>query len=131
MRTEGWEKSLYDYLEASKNTPFVWGQSDCAIWASSFVDTITGSSHASEWVGLYDDEEGATELMLARGYANPEAIADAFLDTKPVKTAQRGDLVLHPCGALGLCAGRLSYFLTPTKGLVATMTNACAKAWTV
>jgi hypothetical protein len=131
MRNQGWEQALYDYLEASKNTPFIWGQTDCAIWASTFVDQITGTNHAAQWAGLYDTEEGATALMIARGYANPEAIADAALTSRPVKTAQRGDLMLHPCGALGLCAGRLSYFLTPTHGLTPLPTTHCTKAWAV
>lgn len=131
MRIDGWENILYDYLNKSKDLCFEWGANDCALWASSFVDLITGSNYASDWRGLYNTEEGAASLMAERGFANCEAIADNYLQEKILKLASRGDLVLHETGALGICAGRISYFLTPNSGLVAVMTRTCKKAWEV
>lgn len=131
MRIENWETELYSYLEASKSLQFEWGVNDCALWASSFVDKITGSAFADNWRGLYNDEDGANALMAGRGFANCEAVADSLAESKPVKRAGRGDIVLHPSGALGICDGRKSYFLTPDKGLAAILTVSCKKAWKV
>jgi len=130
MRKDGWELMLHNYIEASRGLSFVWGENDCALWASSWVDLCTGSAHASEWAGLYDTEEGAKELMLERLCANVDEVATSILLRKSVKMAQRGDLVLFS-GALGICDGRKSYFLTPEKGLVCVLTVQCAKAWAV
>lgn len=131
MRCENWDAILADYLEASKDIEFQWGVNDCALWASSFVDLITGSNHAASWRGQYSNEFEATELMTALGLPTPEAIADSILESIPVKRSMRGDLVLIHTGALGICAGRKSYFLAPEKGLVHILTISCTKAWKV
>lgn len=131
MRIESWSEELYAYLEASKDLRFEWGVNDCALWASSFVDRITGSEIATQWRGQYSSEDGAHALMLARGFTSCEKIADFHLAAKPISMAGRGDLVLHQCGALGICDGRRSYFLTPDKGLGAVPTTTCQKAWKV
>ena len=129
MRKQGWELVLADYLLAKPE--FRWGVNDCALWVSSFCDDVTGSDHARKWLGRYDDEAGALALMAERGYANPEAVADANLKPKSILLAGRGDCVLHPQGALGLCDGRRSYFLTEDRGLIAWPTLKCLKAWEI
>lgn len=131
MRIDNWEQVLADYLTASQTLQFEWGKNDCALWASSFVDMVTGQAIAEGWRGFYDSEAGANALMLERGFANCEAIADYHLQQKPLKMASRGDLVLHPCGALGICDGRRSYFLSPDRGFSAMLTIQCKKAWEV
>lgn len=129
MRRQGWELVLADYLLAKP--VFRWGVNDCALWVSFFCDAVTSSDHASRWQSRYDDEAGAVALMAERGYANPEAIADANLKAIPIQLARRGDCVLHPQGALGLCDGRRSYFLTENRGLTAWPTLKCLKAWEI
>ena len=129
MRIEHWEDELYAYIEASKDLQFEWGQNDCSLWAAAFVDNITGSSIVNDWRGLYGDEDTANLLMLERGFANCEMVADSIAPSKSVKMASRGDIVLHQSGALGICDGRKSFFLTPEKGLVSALTVTCKKAW--
>ena len=131
MRIEHWEDQLYAYIEASKDLQFVWGQNDCSLWAAKWLDIVNGSNIVVDWLGLNGDEEGATALMAERGFANCEAVADSLFAAKHIRMASRGDMVLHQSGALGICDGRRSYFLTPDSGLGAVLTTTCRKAWAV
>lgn len=131
MKNDGWELVLANYLREASGLSFVWGENDCALWASTFVDLITGSTHADEWRGLYDTEEGALALMQERGFADCAAIADSHLEETPIELAQRGSIVLHPSGALGICDGRRSFFLLQDRGITAFPTLSCPKAWVV
>lgn len=112
MRIEGWEQRLEAWVEQHRTASFVWGQTDCAMFASGAVRAITGQDPFSEYRGLYDSEEGA-ELLLdeAGGF---EALCTAVLgDPRPIGHARRGDLVfgpLRPDGAEGLavCLGTIA-----------------------
>lgn len=128
MRIEDWDAKLHEYLQQSQSLAFEWGQNDCATWAAKFVDIITQSNHAVSWIGQYTTKHEAQDYMTLRGFSNPEAIADSILDEKPIKLANRGDLLLFN-GALGICEGRRAWFLTEIKGLVCVPTVACQKAW--
>lgn len=130
MRIEDWDRSLRDYIARAATEPFAWGEHDCALWVSSFCDEVTGSDFASEWRGKYKTEAGAAKLMRSRGYKSVADIASDKLREKPVAFAQRGDAVLHPDGHLGLCDGRLSYFLTD-GGVLSIPTLSCPRAWAV
>lgn len=130
MRVPGWEGRLAAYIEAAQTEPFAWGSHDCALWAATWVQICTGGDYVSDWRGKYKTEAGAARLMLKRGYAGVEAIADDHLEEKPVRLAMRGDLVLHPSGALGICHGLRSLFVT-ADGLIAEKTLACPHAWGV
>lgn len=131
MRIEGWEKRLADYIEAAKDAPFVWGSHDCALWSALWLKECTGKDFAQDWLGLYSTEEEAHNLIASRGYLAVSDIADDHLEIRPVILAQRGDLVLHPTtGALGICAGRTSYF-AGIEGQIEIPTTECARAWKV
>lgn len=130
MRVSGWESLLAEYLQASRDREFAWGLNDCALWAANWVLLATGADFLSTWKGDYATARSAARLMRERGFASVADIADRHLPAKPVALAARGDLVLHPQGALGLCAGRLSHFVM-AAGLTAAETLACPKAWEV
>lgn len=68
--------------------------------------------------------------MKRRGFNGPSDIADAALEQIPVALAQRGDLVLHPSGALGIAYGRHGFFLTPDSVTMIDVSH-CAQAWAV
>ncbi|QDV34894.1 DUF6950 family protein [Tautonia plasticadhaerens] len=129
-RKPGWESLLGEYLHASASKPFAWGSHDCALYAATWVLLATGSDHVSRWKGDYATEFGARRAMIDRGFETVEDIADHHLEEKPVTVAMRGDLVLHPQGALGICNGLFSHFVTP-QGLCVEETLACLKAWGV
>lgn len=130
MRVDGWESRLAGYLEQARHQPFAWGENDCALWSARWVRTATGRDFLPDWRGRYSTRLGAVRLMKRRGYDGVEDIADAVLPPVPPQFARRGDLVLHPQGALGICAGRLAYFLGEA-GPTALETAACPAAWKV
>jgi hypothetical protein len=130
MRAELWESTLAEYLTASEKTIFTWGENDCCLWVAKFVDAITGSNIATDWIGQYSTQEEAQAFMESQGFTSPEEIADHHLSEMPITKVGRGDIVLHPQGALGICAGRKSYFLIPV-GLTTLNTLQCHKAWGV
>lgn len=128
MRVEGWESRLAQYLETP--TPFAWGSNDCALWSARWVKDCTENDYTGDWVGFYRTKRGAAIRMGRLGFANVAAIAAAHLTERPVLTAQRGDLILHPSGALGICNGLKSHFLTES-GLLIENTLECIHAWAV
>ena len=131
MKCEGWEKVLREYIEEAKNATFEWGEHDCCLFAARYVDAVTGTEHTKEWHGRYRTEAEAYALMATRGMAGPIAIADANLRRKDVARAGRGDIVSFEGGAIGICAGRYSYFFVESKGLSALPTLKCKNAWEV
>ncbi|MBP3958333.1 hypothetical protein J8F10_24050 [Gemmata sp. G18] len=130
MRTEGWESLLNEYVAASAGKEFDWGEHDCGLWSGTWVLLCTGRDFVSRWKGTYRTTRGAKLAMARLGFNGVEAVAADALEEKPVPLARRGDLVLHPQGALGICNGRVSHFVT-ASGLTTIDTLACTRAWGV
>jgi len=128
MRREGWERLLSEYLENKR--PFKWGQTDCALWSADWIHQATGQDYAGEWRGNYATEDEAQAFMESKGLPSPADIAGHYLKEIAVKAAQRGDLVLHPMGPLGICNGYLSHFIAMT-GDITIKTLLCTRAWKV
>jgi hypothetical protein len=128
VRIEGWESRLAAYIESAG--PFAWGERDCALWCAGWVKECTGQDFLADWQRQYSTEEEARALMVRRGFRDAQAVADAHLQERPLKLAQRGDIVLHPCGALGICNGRFSHFLGES-GPFKENTLDCRRAWQV
>lgn len=128
MRAENWPALLARHLDTPR--PFAWGTCDCALWAADWVRDCTGADPAGGWRGTYKTGRGAKAKLAAAGFSGVEALADSFLPSKPLPLAGRGDVVLHPSGALGVCNGLKSHFLT-ASGMLAEDTLACSQAWTV
>ena len=128
MRAPGWEMLLPRYV--AESGPFAWGSNDCALWAAKWVRLCTGQDFTADWEGRYTTAAGAARRMLDLGYANVAEIASAALPEKPVAMAVRGDLLLHPSGALGICTGLQGSFLS-ADGLIADRTLDCERAWGV
>lgn len=130
MRVEGWEKLLVEHIEQARGKAFEWGQHDCALWAAEWVRKCTKVDLGSGWRGMYETKEGAAREMRARGFLKPADIAADCLTSIPVALARRGDITLHPNGALGICNGRVSAFVAET-GLLEIPTLACKRAWRI
>lgn len=131
MRVERWEDVLVAYLEQKQHEVFRWGTNDCVLFTADYLDTITDSSLYSLHVGKYENEAEAMAYLATLGFATTEELATSFLPIKPVKLAQRGDIMMLTGGALGICDGRRSYFFTENDGLIAMPTLKCLKAWGV
>jgi hypothetical protein len=127
---EGWESLLASHIKRAASMTFAWGSNDCALWCADWVKAATGSDFGEDWRDRYSTEEELAELMGRRGFFSVGDIADRNLAPKPLNFARRGDIVLHPLGALGICAGATSYFLMES-GITRIGTLRCLKAWEV
>lgn len=128
-RLEGWEGRLAAHLQAAQEKPFAWGSHDCALWCALWVKECTGEDHLAGREG-YRTARGAARLMKGKGYDSVAGIASAHLPETPVRLARRGDLLLHPSGSLGICAGVRGCFLGE-EGSFSEMTRLCVRAWKV
>ena len=93
QRFPDWPQRLAHALEARRALPHVWGENDCALFAASMVEAITGVDFGAEFRGQYSDEAGAREMMEAWGWADLAALADDCLPPQEGR-ARRGDVVL-------------------------------------
>lgn len=130
MRVEGWESLLTEHIEQARYRPFVWGEHDCSLDSADWIRKCTGVDLGSDWRGHYKTKAGATRAMRKRGFLKPADIAANCLSAVPVAFARRGDIVLHPNGALGICNGRASVFVAE-DGLLEIPTLSCVRAWRV
>lgn len=131
MRVEGWESLLNEHLVQARHIDFEWGINDCALWSADWVKKANGNDFAAPWRGRYASEEELRELLTGMEIELPADIADEVgLPRIEVPFAQRGDIVLHPQGCLGICNGIASYFLME-RGVTTIRTRDCTKAWKV
>ncbi len=130
MRVEGWENLLSEHVAQANAKEFKWGEHDCALWCAEWVRKITGVDLALDWRRQYSTEAELDALLYARGYETPADIADALGKVKEIHLAQRGDILLHPCGTLGICTGVKGVFVTE-NGVITERTTKCVKAWGV
>jgi hypothetical protein len=128
MRTEGWENLLAKHIAEAYDNPFKWGEHDCALWCAEWIRQLTGIDLAIDWRRQYSTEDELEALLRTRGYRTPEDIADALGKEKLLHMAQRGDILLHPCGTLGICTGVKGVFITEI-GVLTERTTKCLKAW--
>lgn len=91
MRVARWEDRLVEFIDDRAGKAFVWGQNDCATFASDWVRICTGQTL---FEAGYDDVHGAAEELASRG--GMEAAVTAVLgDPLPNPlAAQRGDVGL-------------------------------------
>ena len=133
MRLDGWEVRLADAVEAARETPFAWGQHDCATWAFDVRRVLTGEDTAALWRGQFSTGAGWLRWMRRRGWADIEAGARALLgDPLPsVLLARRGDLVTGGARpAMGVCLGADAAFVG-RAGLTFLPLAGCTLAWSV
>jgi hypothetical protein len=96
VRIEGWETALYDAVEEARVRPFEWGVHDCALFAASVVERLTGCDIAKPYRG-YKTERGALARIVKAG--GMEAMATKALGGPiDIRRARRGDFVLVEAG---------------------------------
>ena len=125
MRKEDWPEIIASEIAAA-DKPFVWGEWDCCLFAAHVIYAVTGEDFAKEFRG-YTTQIGAAKLL--KQYGGVNGIASKFLPEILVPFAGRGDVV-EIDGALGICLGQWSMFLTET-GLIKKLTLDCVRAWSI
>lgn len=80
--------SLNDFIQRSRNTQWVSGESDCALFVAAWLQEKTGVDYAAEYRGQYTTtEEG---LALVGGLKNK--LTELFGEPGAILTARRGDI---------------------------------------
>lgn len=93
-RVPNWPAVLAEQVELHRSEPFEWGKNDCALFAATVVQALTGVDLSAGLRGRYTTARGAKRHINAAG--GMRALA-AGLQEKPVNLAQRGDVVLAMC----------------------------------
>ena len=135
MRPEGWESRLDAAIEGARTEPFSWGTHDCCMFALNIACEILLTDPAPQFRGTYTTEFGAARALKEHGDGTVRGTVTQILDEEiPVRTAQRGDLVLlqQPDlgDTLGVCLGVDSAFVG-LDGLHYAPTLDCACAWRI
>lgn len=130
MKVSGWESLLHAHILEARSKTFEWGQHDCVLWSADWIAKATGVDLAEHYRGSYSSEEEATLKLQSLGFPTVNELASHFLDETPVKKAQRGDIMLHPTGVLGICEGAHAYFVMEAGATRIPFTT-CTKAWRV
>lgn len=106
-RQPGWEQRLLALVESARAKPYRLGLHDCAIFAASAIEALTGS-HPIALAGAYASRAAALRFQRQFG-ASLSAAVTAVLGIPPVgvRMARRGDLLLYVDAAevqhLGVC----------------------------
>ena len=90
MRVENWPSRLAEYIERNRETPFAWGEFDCALGAAGALRAIAEVDAFPEFEALYGDDPAAVDLEAVA----PDVLAGLGLSVIEPSRAGRGDLVL-------------------------------------
>lgn len=128
MRLDHWEKRLQAYLDGIGG--FVWGKTDCCMFAVGAVREITGVDHGKSY--KHKTELGAAKTIKKHG--GVAAIATKHLgEPKSPMFAQRGDVVEIDTqfgAALGICVGARIAAMS-ADGLVYLPLPKAKQAWSI
>jgi hypothetical protein len=138
-------RALYPFFLSRSNTPFTYGQNDCAFFAADAILAMTGTDLLADFRGQYSD--GPSALRAIKSITGGSSIADAVewvtekhgLNALPGPLyAQRGDLVLcnykdggEDVEFLGIVALDGTVAIPGAKGLTRLPLTAALKAWRI
>lgn len=117
MRFKDWQHRLIAYMHDSVRRPFEEGKHDCALFAASAVDAMTGHDYAAPYRGRYKTTKGGYRILRKDGFENHVALAAAHLEEIAPAFARPGDLAVIPTDegpSLGVVQGERVYCLGPT-----------------
>jgi hypothetical protein len=137
MRFRDWQERLDQAIDAARNQSFSYGSFDCALFAASCVEAMTGVDYAAELRG-YDSRIDAYRIVAKFG--SLEAMITSLLQREPMHPSRAtiGDVVLASVDlapgesgdCIGVCTG--VRFRAPTeKGLAAFSMSAARLAWRI
>lgn len=81
-------KQLHDFITRHRETQWISGESDCALFVAAWLQELHGTDYAAEYRGQYTTtEEG---LALVGGLKNK--LTELFGEPDAILTARRGDI---------------------------------------
>ncbi len=132
-RLSNWEARLSTFLKENSKREFSYGEFDCALFAASAAEAVTGEDRAADFRERYDDREGAARALREIGEGTLLATYQARFDEKPVAFAKRGDLVWDG-ERIGVCNGNHALFVGQEgerEGLIRFDMSVAVKAFEV
>lgn len=133
MRKINWVQLIAKEIETKRNTPFVWGDSDCCLTVADIIKAYTGEDLAEEFRGRYTTAIGSARALKRYGQGSISATLDTKLTSIPPSEAGRGDVVVilgEHGESLGILFNTRVWAMTD-KGLSDFPTSAIIKAWRV
>mgnify|MGYP001560085096 CR=1 FL=1 len=131
VRFSDWRERFAAFVERRRSQPFVWGESDCCLFAADGARELVGEDFAAPLRG-YASAFGAARRLLERGHRHVGEYLDTIL---PRATRPRaGDVVLIPAapvGALLLFDRAGGAWGQDDAGLVRLRVPRSAKFWSV
>ncbi|MCK5641912.1 MAG: hypothetical protein KAJ19_14005 [Gammaproteobacteria bacterium] len=137
-RNHDWPEALNRTVTEARTMPLVWGQHDCALFAASAIEAMTGIDVAKKFRGKYKTARGAAGQMKKFAGGGIPELADKIaaqhgFESIPVAFAQRGDVVETdtPEGpGLGVCVGA-EFVIIGESGLVDWPMTEANRAWRI
>jgi len=118
LRPADWSARLVDYIEQVRHIDFVWGENDCALMASAWVEELIGHDPASDFRGRYTTEMGAIRALKRYGtgtlLSTFEGIVGPVCAPAQVRRGDIVGLVTEQGEALGICVGAMAATTGPT-----------------
>jgi hypothetical protein len=117
-KLDNWKDALTYYISVNLNTPFKWGQHDCALWSADCVHVCTGIDFAKDARGTYSDALGAFKcLKKVYQVDNIKEVYSSKFEPIHVALALPGDIVYRDSNQdgfncmIGICYGLHSFFI--------------------
>lgn len=129
IRHPYWEKCLSNKFQEWSGKKFIWGKSDCCIFAGDCIESMTSINPMNNFIHKYAHDIYKTKkeaLSLIKNSFNdlPSCIEKVLGKPKNINFAKRGDLVLfasgqysHICGIVNLSGSKITA-LSLKQGLV-------------
>ena len=105
-RRYDWRSRLHRTLGEVQARPFAWGTWDCAVFANTCVQAMTGESLLSALgVPPYGDAAGAMAALAGLGYPDLEALLAAHFEAAKPSYAYEGDIAVIDAPLTGTALG--------------------------
>lgn len=134
MRIENWPERLNDFL--SKPHKFNWATCNCALFAFSAAEEITGKDFVAHYKGPKTKKAIIAKMRRICGGGVEDVMNKEIGDPLPsVLSAKRGDIISFDFGiggpALGVCNGSSGIFISENDGLISVPISECRFAWSI
>ena len=139
-RFQDWPSKLEGYIRSVSIKPFEWGAFDCALFACSCVEVMTGVDPAKELRGGYKNKREAAEALRRYSGSGLEKTAEKIarmmcMEEVAPGLAGRGDVVLVKT-EIGKCLGIVDLngreiVITDFDGLSRHPLTLATRAWRV